>query len=69
MPKDKKRDKYLVSGKKYFTGFKFKPGNLAKQVQVPEFTDNTILLLTLEEAKEAQKDLQKFNYVTEICEL
>lgn len=63
----KKRDKYLKYKHTYFTGFKYKSGNLMKQV--PNFMDNVILLMTLEEAKSAQKDLKKFKLETEICEL
>lgn len=63
----KRQDKYLKYKNKYFVGFKYKLGNLQKQV--PEFMDNFMALMTLEEAKEAQKDLAKFKIEAEICEL
>ena len=63
----KRQDKYLKYKNKYFVGFKYKWGN--HQKQVPDFMDNVILLMTLEEAEEAQKDLAKFKIEAEICEL
>jgi len=46
-----------------------KQRNRETEKQVADFMDDVILLMTLEEAKEAQKDLAKFKIEAEICEL
>ena len=68
MNKNQKKDKYLKYKHAYFAGFKYTRRS-GKLTSVPDFLEDALVLLTLEEAKQTQKDLKKFKIETEIMEL